>query len=209
MSTDARDDLKKQLGIGATEPAISDQAPPFWDDDPISWDNVVLGGDICPGLTNKIEGLTGGKRKTDIKTGQGADGATIVDKGYEPATWTLVFEIYKRQELAELKTMLASIRPKIESKVKAFTVYHPMLDLLAVSSCYVLDIKLEKAQGILTAKLTCIEFLPVQTANASGKVKQKSSSIEETFAAVTPTKDPQGIVASRSLPSTTIRAPKP
>jgi hypothetical protein len=160
---------------------------PFWDDDPDSWDNVFLGGEVLPGSLNRIENLKAGKRKTDIKTAPGTDGASIADQGYEPATFTIVIEAFFSQEVLGLQRLIAKIKPRKDKPLTAYTVTHPLLVLQEIESAYVLDIQTEKGSEKITCKLACIEFIPLRTAKGSGKVKIKTKeSIEEAFLKANP-----------------------
>lgn len=82
---------------------------PHWDDDPESWDRLVLAGRPLPGLA-RVTGRAG--RKVDIRSPPGGDGARVRDRGYEPAQLEIELRVWSKAQLDELETALAQIHPR-------------------------------------------------------------------------------------------------
>jgi len=68
----------------------------FWDDSPDIWDAVYLSGNALPGLA-RVSATHG--RKLDTKSAPGANGARIVDKGYQPAKVDITLKLWTKEQL--------------------------------------------------------------------------------------------------------------
>lgn len=147
---------------------------PFWHKDRVSWDNVILGGEICPGSVNRVEGASA-RRQLDIKKAPGRTGATITDQGYQPAKFSVVCVITTESELQAWELFIERLRPAPDKAPAAFDVVHPELSLLGISACYVETIhQLSRGEkDIREGKIDFVEFLPLST-KANGKVKKSS-----------------------------------
>lgn len=82
---------------------------PFWDDAPGAWDTLSLGGVTVPGLAS-VSGQVA--RKMDTRSRAGADGATVRDRGYEPAQLEIHVKVWTAEQLAQLEDLIASIHPR-------------------------------------------------------------------------------------------------
>lgn len=82
---------------------------PFWDDAPAAWDTLSLGGLTMPGLAS-ISGRVA--RKMDTRSRAGADGATVRDRGYEPAQLEIHVKVWTREQLAELEEAIRLLHPR-------------------------------------------------------------------------------------------------
>ena len=79
--------------------AIAAGFNPFWEDSPAQWDTVVLQGVNLPGIAT-VDGMLG--RKLDVLSPPGSDGATIRDKGYEPAKIVITLRLWAREQFDAL-----------------------------------------------------------------------------------------------------------
>lgn len=70
----------------------------FWDDSPDLWDTVFLDGRALPGVA-RVSASHG--RKLDVKSAPGANGARIVDKGYEPAKVEITLKLWSSEQFRE------------------------------------------------------------------------------------------------------------
>lgn len=182
---------------------------PFWYKDPLSWDNVVLGETICPGSVNSIEGISGGGRKLDSKQAKGKDGASYTDDGREPYKFTIVCTLVAEQELREWAELLGRVQIKQSQAPEAFTVSHPQLAMLNVTSCFVVETSgLEhQGSGVWQGKIHCAEFLPIKgSKGGAGKVKSTSPDIRDAGFII---KNRQGKGALNQSPGKTVKPPKP
>lgn len=68
----------------------------FWEDAPALWDTVLLGDEDLPGLA-RVTGSHG--RKLDVKSPPGRNGATITDKGYQPAKVEITLKLWTKEQL--------------------------------------------------------------------------------------------------------------
>ncbi len=82
---------------------------PFWDDAPGAWETLSLGGVTLPGLAF-VSGRVA--RKMDTRSRAGADGATVRDRGYEPAQIEIHVKVWTAEQLEQLEQILATIHPR-------------------------------------------------------------------------------------------------
>lgn len=82
---------------------------PFWDDAPGAWETLSLGGVTLPGLAS-VSGRVA--RKMDTRSRAGADGATVRDRGYEPAQIEIHVKVWTAEQLEQLTNVLATIHPR-------------------------------------------------------------------------------------------------
>jgi hypothetical protein len=68
----------------------------FWDDSADLWDTVFLGAEPLPGIA-RVTGSHG--RKLDVKSPPGRNGATITDKGYQPAKVEITLKLWEKAQL--------------------------------------------------------------------------------------------------------------
>jgi hypothetical protein len=187
---------------------------PHWDNDPESWDIIFFGGQSLPGIC-RIENMKAGKRKTDIKTAPGTDGASIVDQGYEPASFTIIIEATEEKDAKALEVFIQGIQAKRNKALQAYTISYPMLAACSVSSVYVLDLSLDfnKRAQTLTCKLSCVEFIPLKGSKGSGRIQKSGLSPKDavTQQQAAQSKQPQGGEAAQSskLPAANVKPPKP
>lgn len=186
------------------------QEIPFWYDDPLAWDNVVLGDTICPGSANAIEGISGGGRRLDAKQAKGKDGSSYTDDGRDPFKFTIVCTLATRQELREWTELVNRVQIKQGQAPEALTCSHPQLAILNITSCYVVEISgLEhEGAGVWKGKLSCMEFLPIKGSGSkgTGKVKSTSPKIEDAGFII---KNREGKGALTNSPGKTTKPPKP
>ncbi len=145
-------------------------AIPFWDDSDYTWDTVVLGGAVFPGLAT-----VGGdkERKVDIKGAKGSDGCTLTDNGYDGAKVTIEIRIHTREQWDLWQLIFPLIDPRSTSTVRnAFALQAPAPNAIGITKVYIKKIGVpELKAGVLAIKLDAVEWFP-----APKKVPAKTAS---------------------------------
>lgn len=163
-------------------------------DDESLYDAIVLAGTRSPGLVT----LSGHDRvqKWDIKSADGAGGASTTHKGEEVAQFTASFYLVKDpvlglDEFAEWETFAALIRSMLPAAggVRAFDVYHPDLaanDIKAVQQASVGGMT-HDGKGGATVVVKFLEYRPAKPKGGTAKGSRSGSS---TRTGVTTLNDP-------------------
>ena len=134
-------------------------AAPFWDDDPDSWDTVLLAGSALPGLAH-IEGLELGS-KWDVKEAPGTDGATETYQGYTPSSFQLILRIWLPEQWTEWLKLAKTLRPKPGKETpKPVDIVHPDLAVWGISSAIIRKIKPKKTDGVYEISFDMLEWFP-------------------------------------------------
>jgi len=135
------------------------ETPPFWDDDPGSWDTAVLGGVTLPGLA-RIDGLDLGAR-WDIKEAPGTDGASETYQGYTPAPFNLVLRMWSRSQWLAFLPLAKRFRPKPgRASPEPVDVVHPELLVWGISRVIIRKIKPRKLAGEYEVAFDLFEYFP-------------------------------------------------
>jgi hypothetical protein len=92
---------------GTTVPTSAGYEGPLYGSNP--WDQLVINGRTMPGLTEITRASP--RRRRDKKRQDGADGATMTIKGYEPTQIEAIVHIWTPAQLAELESILRDIWP--------------------------------------------------------------------------------------------------
>lgn len=134
-------------------------ALPWWADSDLSWDILILGGEVWPGVCTVATTV---KRALDKQKIKGSDGANLVDQGYEPAPVKITLRLWLREQWTELERLLPTIHPRTKGGVRQpLQIVHPEPNLKGVHQVYVEEISpitVEKGLGTLT--LSCVEWFP-------------------------------------------------
>jgi hypothetical protein len=146
-------------------------APPFWNDDPTSWDTVVIGGVTLPGLA-RIEGLELAS-KWDVKEAPGSDGATETYQGYTPAAFQIVLRMWERDQWLAFLKLATRFRPRPgKNTPDPVDVVHPELAVWGISRAIVRKLKPKKSTDFYDVAFDMLEYFPQPkksvTATASG-----------------------------------------
>lgn len=151
---------------------------PHWDDDPKSWDTLLLGGAELPGVVD-IDGSKG--RKVDVKTRKGSDGATLTDNGYDPAKVTIKLRIWTPEQWRLWQIIFPLIDPKRLGSVRVpFDVQHPSLAAIGIRSVYVTTVAVPKLQGgVLNVTLNAVEWFPEPKKAKAGTPKATGNALRE------------------------------
>jgi hypothetical protein len=136
---------------------------PHWDDaDGGAWDRVIIGPYEFSG-TVKVSG-SGPKLQLDKRKHPGADGATIVSKGYELAEFTLTLRVWTQQHLEDFSELMGRVHPARNASARnALDVYHPALALLSITKMVVVSPGLlvpGDVPGLMECSLACMEYRP-------------------------------------------------
>jgi hypothetical protein len=149
-------------------------APPFWNDDPESWDTAIVGGVALPGLA-RIDGLELAS-KWDVKEAPGTDGATETYQGYTPAAFQIFLRMWEREQWRAFLKLVPRLRPKPgKNTPDAVDVVHPELSAWGISRAIVRKIKPKKSDDFYDVSFDMLEYFPqpkkTVTGTASGATK--------------------------------------
>jgi len=112
-----------------------DISTPWWDDPSGSWDTVVLGGYVFPGIVT-ISGAV--ERDIEVKKAKGEDGATLKDNGYSPAQVDINLRVKDEEEWMALQMLLPNIHPRTKGGERSpVSLVNPVPNLLGVNSIYI------------------------------------------------------------------------
>ncbi|MBI2392823.1 MAG: hypothetical protein HYV09_24775 [Deltaproteobacteria bacterium] len=132
---------------------------PFWNDDPESWDTVIVSGVRLPGLA-RIEGLELAS-KWDVKEAPGTDGATETYQGYTPASFQIVLRIWDRAQWVEWLALAPRFRPRPgRSSPDPVDVVHPDLAIWGISRAIIRKLKPKKIDDFYDVAFDMLEFFP-------------------------------------------------
>ncbi len=134
-------------------------AAPYWQDDTVAWNHIMIGGVVFPGLA-KVTATTG--RKIDVKPVRGRDGARIKDSGYENAQISVEIRVNTKADFDALQPRIDAIHPRQTGTARnPVDVSHPSLSMVGISSAYVVKIHApEIANDTLTIKIEMLEWTP-------------------------------------------------
>jgi hypothetical protein len=149
-------------------------SPPFWNDDPESWDSAVLGGVSLPGLA-RIDGLELAS-KWDVKEAPGTDGARETYQGYTPAAFQLVLRMWDGAQWEEWLKLAPQFRPKPgKNSPDPIDVVHPELSVWGITRVILRKLKPKKIPDFYEVSFDLLEHFPqpkaaaTSTANGAGK----------------------------------------
>jgi hypothetical protein len=143
-----------------------------------SWDVLILGGKVVPGIANVVMDLQAG---LDVGKPKGGKGATIKDEGDPPAVVDVTVQLATQEELDAFKALVPMLRPKSKSAARdPIPIEHPNPNFWGIRNVVVGDIKapMPTAKEGWTISIKLIEWVPVPKA-----VKKSSKKSEEKEAA--------------------------
>jgi len=184
---------------------------PNWIESPQQWDTVTLQGVDLPGIA-KVTGKLG--RKIDVNSPPGADGATLRDKGYDPARISVTLRMWTPEQFNSWEqTNLSLVAIRQQSQRTALEIVHPALNNLGVRRVYLETIGVLHeggTRGVYETELTFIQFLPptqrptaaVQAQNNNSSLgNQRSAFDSPTSAANTPSTNGAAAPSSNFTPA--------
>jgi hypothetical protein len=152
-------------------------AAPYWQDDPVAWNHVMIGGVVFPGLV-RVKGASG--RKMDVKPVRGRDGARMKDGGYENAKIDVEIRINTKEDYDRLQPQIDAIHPRQKGTARnPVDIAHPSLSILGIASAYVVKIHApELANDTLTVKIEMIEWTPTPRSRPTGTAAAASQTFD-------------------------------
>jgi hypothetical protein len=113
---------------------------------------------LLPGVWEVTSGECA--RQVDHKKTKGKDGARIKDQGLLPARFTATGHVIHEDEWVELQLAIPDISPRRKGGLRTpFTIFHPAIALLGVTTVYVERIKApEIKNGVLEIGIDMIEW---------------------------------------------------
>ncbi|MGZ3454446.1 MAG: hypothetical protein ACXWUG_20255 [Polyangiales bacterium] len=134
-------------------------APPFWNDDPESWDTAVVGGVQLPGLA-RIDGLELAS-KWDVKEAPGTDGATETYQGYTPSSFTLLLRMWERDQWTAWLGLVPKFRPRPgKESPDPVEVVHPELAAWGIARAIIRKLKPKKSDDVYEVSFDMLEYFP-------------------------------------------------
>ena len=132
---------------------------PYPEDNGALWDRVVLGPHVLPG-TWMITGSS--KRRIDVKTTRGSDGARFRDQGYEPAPLTLVGKMVGATDWNEMVRIGKLLQPRKRGKaMEPLAADHPTFTYLGITNVLVREVFAPVVDGgQVTASISVLEWMP-------------------------------------------------
>lgn len=126
------------------------------------WDVVLLDRQEIPGAC-RIVGLSVSS-KIDVKTPAGSDGGNVSDRGYEPAQFRIVVQLWTAEQYEKWSKLQQVIRPRPgKGGVRRFAVAHPDLSDKGIAEVLVTSVSgLDEsgAAGVREAEIECVQYLP-------------------------------------------------
>lgn len=157
---------------------MSDTENP-WNDD-WYWDACYLGSYRLPGIATVDVSLG---RKLDVKSAPGSDGATITDKGYEPAKVKIRCVMWTEQHKWDLTTILTALHPKHANTKQALDISHASTAMLGIRSVYIQTIsgpKLGSAKGTKEIEFSCVEWMKPQKSSSTAIARSNKTTTPAT-----------------------------
>lgn len=149
---------------------------PLWQDEPGTWDVVVLNGVALPGVARvTTDGASSG---LDVRTAPKSHYATLVDQGYRAARGTIDLVLgfegtsagygSAADQWSRWLTVLETIRPRKAATRNAFTVSHPALKMLGISKVYITRVGPPEGEGpgVRRVRIDWVEYGRVVSADA-------------------------------------------
>lgn len=124
-----------------------------------AWDAITLGGVLFTGLV-EVSG-EGFKKKLDKRRAAGADGARIVDKGFDLVDVDITFTAWEPEHLDALDRLISVVAPRggALTRRRALDVAYPSLAALQITQLYAVSGDLPQAEdGKLVWKVRFTEY---------------------------------------------------
>ena len=140
----------------------------YWEGDEYEWDTCQLGDIILPGHASVSVSVS---RKLDVKSAPGSDGATITDKGYDPARITIKLVMWLAGHKDQLKKALVYLHPRKKGKTRtAFEIHHAATNILGIKKVYV-----EKISGLAPGSIVGTKEITLQCVEWTAQSDQKKN----------------------------------
>lgn len=139
------------------------------------WDVAIIGEDTWPGVPTVTCTVA---RSVDVQKSDGSDGATLKDKGYEPAKVTVVFRFWTAAQWGEAQRLLPKIHPRTKGGIRTPVDFlHPATLMVGVRQVYITEISAPETdgQGVVTLSMQAVEWFPAPKPAKSNVKKAKSS----------------------------------
>ncbi len=146
----------------------------FPTDSPGDWDLTIDGRALSfRKVLVAVDGFDASS-KLDVKDADGVNGASIDFKGYSLAKGTIRLSAWNQEGQDLILAVIDLVRPRPkQAKLPAFSVYHPTLASLYITSLVVESVSgLQRGtDGLVFTSLKCVEFAPPP---AKAKAKPKT-----------------------------------
>lgn len=107
---------------------------PSWVEDPSSWDTLLLGGVIVPGIPRlKVPR----KMALDKKKSKAASGATITFQGYEAVDVDIEVRIWTPLQWQQWQELMSQIEPRPSKTFDSVAIDHPATTQRGITSVYI------------------------------------------------------------------------
>jgi hypothetical protein len=127
------------------------------------WDTAILGGRRLPGVV-RVEAEPG--RKIDVTTSPGTDGASIIDKGFDPSKPQITCLIWTPHHWAQMQEIIAAFVPRPgKSPAKpppALGLTHPGANALGITGVLILSVTTPKpgpVKGSFEVTFKCVQWV--------------------------------------------------
>ncbi len=146
---------------------------PYPEDDGALWDRVVIGPHILPG-TWTVRGSS--KRKVDVKSNKGSDGARFRDQGYIPGQFTISGDLIGASDWNEMVKIAKILTPRNRGvAMEPLAVEHPTFTFLGITNVLVLEVLAPVLDGgKVRSTIMVTEWLP--------RPKKKKKAIDKPIA---------------------------
>lgn len=125
-----------------------------------SWDILLLGGVVMPGIPTVEVNLEGG---LDVQKPRKGRGARIVDEGNPPSTISVTLQITTPDELDSLQNAMPVLRPRSKTAQRApVEIVYPSVNFVGIENVVVSDVKLAppNAKDGWLIEIKLIEWVP-------------------------------------------------
>jgi hypothetical protein len=131
----------------------------WWADNDLTWDILILGGEVWPGACT-VE--TTVKRAIDKQKIKGSDGANLIDQGYDPALVKITLRLWQRGQWDDLQRLLPTIHPRAKGGVRSpLQIVHPESNVKGIHQIYVEEISpVTVDKGLGTLVISAVEWFP-------------------------------------------------
>jgi len=110
---------------------------PWPEDQPETWDTLLLAGTIFPGLAKVT--CKGGD-KIDVKDAPGADGESTTFQGQKARDGTIQIRVWTAQQWSDLEDLITNVLEPAKGKKEPLFVAHAVTATRQVANIYVEDI---------------------------------------------------------------------
>ncbi len=160
--------VRRRARARARPAAIEPPHLPWWGGaDADAWDTITINGYAIVGKVT-VTGQ-GPRKKLDVRSAPGSDGARLVDKGYEPAELDIRFAWWTEQHVDDYRWLVGQAHPRRPGQRVALDVAYPSLAALGITRVVVKSLsplEPEGTPGVMMCTLAVIEHAPPSAAPA-------------------------------------------